>query len=492
MMTARFTRYLPYLPRSSRFAPSTGFGPVRRTLPVLALLVATLLGCSRGTPDSAAQVAEPQFFPVYKVRIPLTGRLEAADSAVYSSSIPHKSMKITWLVDEGVYVNPGDRLIRFDDSELREERRTLERKRDETMRERDKAIEDFKMERLAFEEALQQARFDRRRSTKKLETFVKFSGPSQLKQLEQEGHLATLKVQRLERETKDIELLHEKGYVTGFELETHRENLLKARYDREKAEYQYQTYQKHGMNDERVALESEDQLIATKVSQLEERFVLLNEQHGQKLKRFDQRLAQQERELEDLESYLADCTLAADHAGLVIYRKSYRDGQDVKPSVGFEYRRAQPILHIQNTERLYVSARVNEFLLNKVEVGMPVLLVADARQDQSFDGRISFIGLLAERKNHDAEKAFDMSIEALEPPSGLRPGMSVRCEIISGSYEKIWTVPRESLAPMRERMACRVLRDGKQMWLDVDVLDYDQQTAILQAEFAPRDRVLLN
>lgn len=465
--------------------------PIRRAL-LLAVLGLALAFCDRPTnTPAAAQYAAPRFHPSYEVRIPLTGQLQAQDSTVYSSSIPAKTMKITWLIEEGRFVEPGTTLIRFDDNEILLEKRDLDQERQTLQRQHEKLGEDYALEQLNFNEALQQAKYDRRQIAKKLETFIQFAGPSKLKQLEQDRHLHELKVRRLDKETTDLELLAKRGYITNFELETHRENLLKAKYELEKAEFKHRTYLKHGMNDERVALEAEDQLAAGKLVQLEQRLTLLKTQQEQKLARSTQRLAQLGEEIATLEANLEQCVVLATHPGMVIYRKSFRDGKEVKPSVGFGFRRAQPILNIQNTQKLYVGTRINEFLLNQVKQGMAVTLVADAQQGRPFQGRVAFIGLLAERRGDDSEKAFDMNIEVIDAPENLRPGMSVRCEVVTNRFEDIWTLPRTGLTERNSQTNCRVLRDGRHIWVPVQVLDYDQQQAILSGAFTTNDQVSL-
>ncbi|CAM2008316.1 HlyD family secretion protein [Acanthopleuribacter pedis] len=463
-----------------------------QSLPWPAILLLSLLHCtSPEVAETKPDYAAPRFHPNYEVRIPLTGRLQAQDATVYSSNIPAKTMKITWLVEEGRVVNAGEPLIHFDDSELTQEKRDLQLQHNNLIQERAKLGEEYALEQLNFQEALQQAEYDRRQIAKKLETFVKFSGPSKLKQLEQERHLHELKVRRLDNETTDLELLAKRGYITTFELDTHRENLLKAKYELEKAAFKHRTYQKHGMNDERIALEAEDQLAANKLEQLQTRLTLLKDQQAQRLARIDQRLAQLAGDISLRETYLDQCTVVSSHAGMVIYRKSFREGKEVKPSVGFGFRRAQPILNVQNTEQLFVATRINEFLLNQVKQGMAVELVADARQGRPFQGRVAFIGLLAERRGDDSEKAFDMNIEVLDAPADLRPGMSVRCAVITNRFEDIWTLPRTGLTERNNQTNCRVLRNGETIWLPVTVLDYDQQQAILNGDFNADDRVSL-
>ena len=453
-------------------------------------VLAFLLAC--GSEKTADNTVRPLHHETYEVRIPLTGMLNAVDSTLHSSLIPNKNMKITWLVDEGIFVQKGDQLVVFDDSELRLELDNLEKELAALEEDQQKVVEEHELNQLAFHEMLEEARFNTTQAGKKLQQFTQFTGPARLKQLEQESHLAHLKAERLEQEAEDLKLLKEKGYVTAFELQTQHENLLQARYKRDKSQLELRNYTASGMHDERVALESERNLVETRLAQLEAKYTLFNSQFQKHEQRFLKNKRRKHEQIAQKREEIARTRLAANHEGLVIYHKSFRQGKEIKPSVGFEYRRAQPILQVQNTARLFAETRVNEYLLNRIKVGQTVSLVADARMDQPFTGRVSFIGFLAEMKNNDAEKAFDMNIEIQDPPEGLRPGMSVRCEVVTSTFGNIWTLPRNGLTQSDEQTFCRILRSGRELAVAVEVLEFDRQTAILQGELTADDVVFLN
>lgn len=451
-----------------------------------------LLRCGEPREETTAPTtATARFHERYEVTLPLTGVLAAIRTTAYSSSVPNRSLKVTWLAPEGVLVAAGDPLVRFDPGELEQESNEQEQKVADLERDLAGLEKDFTFDQLALEEALAEARLETRRARKARDHFRDDDGPAKLKQLANEETLAILRVSRLERESEDLAMLNQRGYATDFELAALAEKLTAARFRAEKAAFEHARFKSHGRADELADYNHEAELAERKELLISTRLEQLQNQYRQRRERLDGAIARKKRDLEALRRYLTQTTLRADHAGLVTYDRTFKQGRKLKPAVGFEFRMNQTILSVQDVAALRAETRISEFLVKRIDRGMAVRLVADADQSAAFSGSIGLIGLLAERREDEAEKAFDVQIEIPQPPDGLRPGMSVRCEVITDTYEDVWALPSAVL--QGEGAAyCQVRREGRLIAVQVDVLDVVQQTALLRGQLETRDRVVLH
>ncbi|MFP4437928.1 MAG: HlyD family secretion protein [Chloroflexaceae bacterium] len=87
----------------------------------------------------------------------------------------------------------------------------------------------------------------------------------------------------------------------------------------------------------------------------------------------------------------------------------------------------EPAIRLVDMSRLYVDVFVNEALIDRVEVGQPVQIVADAIAGQVFTGTVTFIAPSAEIQQ--GVTTYQVRIELDEAPEPLRVGMTVVANI---------------------------------------------------------------
>lgn len=85
----------------------------------------------------------------------------------------------------------------------------------------------------------------------------------------------------------------------------------------------------------------------------------------------------------------------APFGGLVVIKRTYRNGQFVEIANGDEVRPGTPVVDIVDTSKMRVRARVNQADVDRVKVGQRVAIGLDGFPDLSFTGTIESVAPLA-------------------------------------------------------------------------------------------------
>ncbi|BDA79613.1 hemolysin D [Leptospira kobayashii] len=108
-----------------------------------------------------------------------------------------------------------------------------------------------------------------------------------------------------------------------------------------------------------------------------------------------------------------------------------------------------PIMTVISVKSVYVAFSVNEGDLSKLKVGLKADIKADVSPDKTYRGTVKKISPYVDSKTHTAE----VKIQLDNQYSLLKPGMFVRCEVITGKEEKSIFVPLTSLIAVNETEA---------------------------------------
>lgn len=178
-------------------------------------------------------------------------------------------------------------------------------------------------------------------------------------------------------------------------------------------------------------------------------------------------LARAVRELAELEKRLEDLVLRASRDGLVqlatnpIAGRKYVSGDQGFPS--------WVVASLPELGSLRVHARLSDVDDGAVKTGMAVECTADAYPHTPFRGTLEKVSPMARSEGRDATRRFfDVSVEFTgSAPPFLRPGMSVRVEVIRRRAEAALLVPRTALRSWPERSEVR-LPSGALQPVEVD------------------------
>ncbi|HEY6551879.1 MAG TPA: HlyD family efflux transporter periplasmic adaptor subunit, partial [Vicinamibacteria bacterium] len=109
-----------------------------------------------------------------------------------------------------------------------------------------------------------------------------------------------------------------------------------------------------------------------------------------------------------------------------------------------------PVAQIPDPSEMEVGATLSEVDHGKVAVGMKARCILDTYPDRIFEGRIEQVGSVAAEATRSfgpvsARTGFPIRVSLSRTDPLMRPGLSVRVEVVRGSWPKALAVPRQAV-----------------------------------------------
>jgi multidrug efflux pump subunit AcrA (membrane-fusion protein) len=156
-------------------------------------------------------------------------------------------------------------------------------------------------------------------------------------------------------------------------------------------------------------------------------------------------LARTERELSDLNDRLAELTLRAPRDGLVQIAVNRREGR--KFLVGDQSFPGWAVASMPDLTAMQVRARLSDVDDGGVREGMHADCILDAYPERIWKGTVTQVSPVARSEGREATRRFfDVTIKLdAASPTLMRPGMSMRVEVVRRRAEGVLIVPRVAL-----------------------------------------------
>jgi multidrug efflux pump subunit AcrA (membrane-fusion protein) len=173
-------------------------------------------------------------------------------------------------------------------------------------------------------------------------------------------------------------------------------------------------------------------------------------------------LQKSERELADLRSRLEELTVRAPRDGLVQIAINRREGR--KFLIGDQSFPGMVVASMPNLGAMQVRARLSDVDDGAVREGMVAECVLDAYPDKRWKGTVKQVSPVARGEGRDATRRFFDVMVALEQaaPALMRPGMSMRVEVVRRHAEGALLVPRVAVRSYPGKTEVRLNGGGVQ------------------------------
>ena len=149
------------------------------------------------------------------------------------------------------------------------------------------------------------------------------------------------------------------------------------------------------------------------------------------LRKQELRVAEQERQFERSEKDLANLSVLAENPGLVVYEKIWKGSRPEKIRVGDEPWGGATLVTLPDLSLMRVKTWVNEVDVDKINVGLAVIIRLDALPGPVFHGKVTSVASLGREKEGDKNvKVFDIEVEIEEQDTRLKPGMTASSEVV--------------------------------------------------------------
>ncbi len=166
----------------------------------------------------------------------------------------------------------------------------------------------------------------------------------------------------------------------------------------------------------------------------------------------ERRIEQARAALEGAEDNLAKTTVRSPMDGIVT-AKRIEEGEVAV--IGVQNQPGTVLLTISDMSVVEAEMEVDETSIPSVAVGQKALVRVDAYPNRVFDARVTEVGnspILQQGPMTEAIK-FKVKVQLENPPEGIKPGLSVQADILTGFRPKALTVPIQALVVRDTRPA---------------------------------------
>ncbi len=463
-----------------------GLAAVGTVLTLGAVLGVTTLSGDRSVSADDGSVTRVRQGPL-TISVLAQGDLSSEQATVIRNQVEGETTILS-LIEQGSVVEKGDVLARLDASSLEDEKEQLlidvEKARAEKISaEQQLEITKQKNEaaKLAAEVELQLARLDFRRylgaspeeinrsNSKVMERIEKLNNipttnnPDYDREMQRlldamkggykqeiQSALNSIRVSKAEFERAadrltDSKKLAKKGYITENELQA--DELEKTRVESELQQARGDlrllrtfTFQRELAN---LRNNLKQKQFAQTQAKAQARSNLVEARANLKAKK--SKLKQLQSRLKEVKKQIAACTVRAPKDGVVVYVEPEQDWNEMI-SEGAEVDERQRMFRLPSSKAMVATVDLHQSVVQKVEAGMPARITSSGRAGE-FTGKVRKVNRLPETdasQRASNQKVYECEI-VVDSKGKLRPGMSVKAEIIVKRFDKATYIPIQAV-----------------------------------------------
>ena len=302
----------------------------------------------------------------------------------------------------------------------------------------------------------------------------------QEEQLESALFVAQENVRRAEEYLQYSQRLAERGYIPEVQLEADRFAVEKAKKEREVAETKLNVLRKFTREKMLTGLKAD---VATAKARLDSR---------------SKTLQLDEVRLKEIEGQIRNCVMTAPVAGQVVHandRDRRGSSGDLLIEEGRPVRERQVIIRLPDPTKMRVIAKVHESRISHVALGTPAKIVLDALPELDLNGRVVTVSEypLPSITVYTAHiKEYAVEIDIVDPPEGLRPGMSAQVSIAVAREAEALLVPIQAVVERAGRHFAAILQsDGATETREVTIGHVNEEAVVILDGLSAGENVIL-
>jgi RND family efflux transporter MFP subunit len=387
----------------------------------------------RQSADAEAYDTPPLLFEVVEApflhEVVERGEIGSSSNVEVRSEVRSRSSlgtTILEIVPEGTRVEPGDFLVRLDDSNLQTDliqQQIIVKNSEALMIQAEAAVETAKLTLQEYESG----------------TYVQ-----SVEELQAALLVAEENLRRAEEYLQYSERLAAKGYVTNIQLDADRFAVQKAKKDLDVAKTKLEVVTNFTKEKTIKRFEADIQAAQAKLR-------AAKDSHQIELA-----------SLEKIQHQIAKCEIRAPVAGQVVYAND--PGRFSEPLIeeGRTVRERQTIVRLPNPELMQVVAKVNESSVELIDQGQSVAIRVDALPGVVLTGAVRKVAEypLPTSAFQGNVKNYQTDIDIHDPPAELRPGMTAEVAILVEELDSAVQVPAQSVVERAGRFFC-LLENGE-------------------------------
>jgi RND family efflux transporter MFP subunit len=195
--------------------------------------------------------------------------------------------------------------------------------------------------------------------------------------------------------------------------------------------------------------------------------------------------------LKNFEDQLAKCIITAPTSGQVVYANP-ATGEPLIAE-GKLVRERQVVIRLPDPKRMQVTARVNESRIDRVKKGMLTRIRLDAFPDVELTGTVREVSEypLPAATSYSTMKEYAAAIDIVDPPAGVRSGMTAQASIEVEKLDEAVQVPLQAVLERGDRFFCIVELGGELIAREVSVGHSNEQAVVINDGVNTGEHVVL-
>jgi len=370
------------------------------------------------------------------------GLVRPARVAPVSSMISSNQAKIVWLVPEGTKVVKGTLIAKFDTKPFQDNLHKAEQlfgDAEATFLAAGKLLDLQKEEEAGkIEESVRKMEI----AGIKANNLKNGSGPLKKKVLVQKFNQSQRALQISRDELGDMKTLLEKGHVSSREKDKAKDKVITAEEQMEVAQAEIDNFNKYVW----PQMVREGELLvnaaASDLERVRRTAELLIQNRAAEVEKNRRKLENRKILLARARQDIANCSVYAPAAGILLYRELPRESGRRKIQIGDSVWVGQSFLEIPDTSELNAEIQVREVSVAKIRKGMDAIIEVDAYPGKIYKGKVESIASLAKEDSiNSGIRRFHTKIAFTGDFSDAQVGMSVTTRIIYGEVTEVVVVP---------------------------------------------------
>ncbi len=216
-----------------------------------------------------------------------------------------------------------------------------------------------------------------------------------------------------------------------------------------------------------------------------------------KLKSAQAKYSLEEKQLKELYEQLDKCLIRAPRPGLVVYGGGgeimyWRGEEQIRE--GATVRERQTVITVPDMKKMCVKVKIHESYIKTIRKGQKARITADAFPDRKLEGEVSQVGMLPDSENtwlNPDMKVYRTTIKIIGEHDWIRPGMTVKVEILVNHLDDVVYVPIQAVNPLEDKKVCYVVNGSKPEQREVEVGEFNDEFIEIKNGLQEGERVCL-
>jgi len=199
--------------------------------------------------------------------------------------------------------------------------------------------------------------------------------------------------------------------------------------------------------------------------------------------------------LAHLEKQLERCKVYAPQDGQVVYAPPRMGNEENIIREGLRVFERQQIIKLPDPTKMQVKGLVNEASIRLVKPGDPTVIELEAFPNQTFNGVVRTVNEFPEPTGWNAlgmAREYQTTITILDPPPGIKPGLTAKVKIIVNVIPSALTLPIQAVFEYDKKMYCVTYNEGKWDKIEVKTGPTNDKQVVIESGLEEGDEVVLN